>query len=167
MTLGDYDCDIRYHPGKANVVADALSRKERIKPKRVRAMSMTIQSGIKEKILEAQEEACKDENISAEMLRGLGQQMEKRTDGGWYFLDRIWVPLVGNVRSLIMDEAHTTKYSIHPGSDKMYYDLRDAYWWPGMKKDIDTYVSKCLTCAKVKAEHQKPSGLSQQPEIPE
>ncbi|GJZ12270.1 putative reverse transcriptase domain-containing protein [Tanacetum coccineum] len=81
--------------------------------------------------------------------------------------DRIWVPLVGGVRKLIMDEAYKSRYSIHPGADKMYYDLRDMYWWPGMKRDIATYVSKCLTCAKVKAEHQRPSGLLQQPEIPE
>ncbi|GJW60041.1 putative reverse transcriptase domain-containing protein [Tanacetum coccineum] len=66
-----------------------------------------------------------------------------------------------------MNEAHATRYSVHPGADKMYYDLRGLYWWPGMKKDIAMYVSKCLTCSKVKAEHQKPSGLLQQPEIPE
>ncbi|GKC77787.1 reverse transcriptase domain-containing protein [Tanacetum coccineum] len=65
-----------------------------------------------------------------------------------------------------MDEAHKSKYSVHPGADKMYYDLRDRYWWPGMKKDIAEYVSKCLTCLKVKAEHQRPSSLLQQPEIP-
>ncbi|GKB01066.1 putative reverse transcriptase domain-containing protein [Tanacetum coccineum] len=65
-----------------------------------------------------------------------------------------------------MDEAHMSKYSVHPGADKMYYDLRDRYWWRGMKKDIAEYVSKCLTCLKVKAEHQSPSGLLQQPEIP-
>ncbi|GJV85060.1 putative reverse transcriptase domain-containing protein [Tanacetum coccineum] len=65
-----------------------------------------------------------------------------------------------------MDEAHKSKYSVHPGADKMYYDLRDRYWWPGMKKDIAEYVSKCLTCLKVKAEHQRTSGLLQQPEIP-
>ncbi|GJS94811.1 putative reverse transcriptase domain-containing protein [Tanacetum coccineum] len=64
-----------------------------------------------------------------------------------------------------MDEAHRSKYSVHPGADKMYYDLRDRYWWPRMKKDIAEYVSKCLTCLKVKAEHQRPSGLLQQPEI--
>ncbi|GKD94910.1 putative reverse transcriptase domain-containing protein [Tanacetum coccineum] len=66
-----------------------------------------------------------------------------------------------------MDEAHTSRYSIHPGVDKMYHDLRDLYWWPGMKRDIAEYVSRCLTCSKIKAEHQKPSGLHQQPEIPE
>ncbi|GJV00024.1 putative reverse transcriptase domain-containing protein [Tanacetum coccineum] len=65
-----------------------------------------------------------------------------------------------------MDEAYKSKYFVHQGTDKMYYDLRDRYWWPGMKKDITEYVSKCLTCLKVKAEHQRPSGLLQQPEIP-
>ncbi|GJU11919.1 putative reverse transcriptase domain-containing protein [Tanacetum coccineum] len=75
------------------------------------------------------------------------------------------VPLKSEVRTLIMDEAYKSKYSVHPGADKMYYDLRDRYWWPGMKKDIAEYVSKCLTCLKVKAEHQRPSGLLQQPEI--
>nr|GFA16274.1 putative reverse transcriptase domain-containing protein [Tanacetum cinerariifolium] len=66
-----------------------------------------------------------------------------------------------------MDEAYTSRYSIHPGADKMYYDLRNLYWWPGMKRDIAEYVSRCLTCSKIKAEHQKPSGLLQRPEIPE
>ncbi|GKC76395.1 putative reverse transcriptase domain-containing protein [Tanacetum coccineum] len=101
------------------------------------------------------------------MLRGEDQQMEKKEDDGLYFMDQIWVPLVGIVRKLIMDEAHATRYFIHPGADKMYHNLRDMYWWPGMKRDIAMYVSKCLTCSKVKAEHQRPLGLLQQPEIPE
>ncbi|GJT79471.1 putative reverse transcriptase domain-containing protein [Tanacetum coccineum] len=137
--FSDYDCEIRYHPGKANVVADALSRKERVKPKRVRAMSMTIQSSIQEKLLAAQNEVIKEENAPVEKLCGLDQQMEKKGDGGLYFMDRIWVPLIGGVRTTIMDEAHATRYSIHPRVDKMYYDLRDMYWWSGMKKDIATY----------------------------
>ncbi|GJS76060.1 putative reverse transcriptase domain-containing protein [Tanacetum coccineum] len=102
-----------------------------------------------------------------ERLHGLDQQMEMREDGSLYFLDRIWVPLVRGMRTIIMDEAHKTGYSVHPGANKMYHDLRDMYWWPRMKTDIATYVSKCLTCVKVKAEHQRPSGLLQQPEIPE
>ncbi|GKA28746.1 putative reverse transcriptase domain-containing protein [Tanacetum coccineum] len=127
---------------------------------------MTIQSSIREKLLAAQDEATKEENVSAKMVRGLDQQMQKKEDGGLYFMDKIWIPLIGDVRTIIMDEDHATRYSIHSGADKMYYDLRDMYWWSGMKKDIATYVSKCLTCSKVKAKHQRPSGLLQQPEIP-
>ncbi|GKA34069.1 putative reverse transcriptase domain-containing protein [Tanacetum coccineum] len=138
--FSDYDCEIRYHPCKANVVADALSRKERIQPKRVRAMTMTIQSSIKDRILATQNEASEVVNAPAEMLRGLDKQMERRSDGAWYYLDRIWVPLTGDVRTLITDEAHKLKYLVHPGADKMYYDLRDMYWWPGMKKDIALYL---------------------------
>ncbi|GKA22969.1 putative reverse transcriptase domain-containing protein [Tanacetum coccineum] len=164
--FSDFDSEIRYHPGKANVVADALSRKERVKPRRVRAMDMTIQSGVKRMILAAQSEALKEENVPEERLHGLDQQMKRKEDESLYFMDRIWVPLVGGVRTIIMDEAHKTRYFVHPGADKMYYDLRDMYWWLGMKRDITTYVSKCLTCSKVKAEHQRPSGLLQQPEIP-
>ncbi|GKD32431.1 putative reverse transcriptase domain-containing protein, partial [Tanacetum coccineum] len=69
------------------------------------------------------------------------------------------------MRTLIMDEAYKSKYYVHPGADKMYYNLIDRYWWSGMKKDIAVYMSKCLTCLKVKAEHLRPSGLLQQPEI--
>nr|GEV23962.1 putative reverse transcriptase domain-containing protein [Tanacetum cinerariifolium] len=132
----DYDCEICYHPCKANVVVDALSRKERAKPRRVRAMR-------------------------------LDKQIERKEDGGLYLAERIWVLVYGNLRTLIMNEAHATRSSVHPRANKMYYDQRGLYWWPGMKKDIAMYVSKCLTCSKVKAEHQKPSGLLQQPEIPE
>ncbi|GKB80714.1 putative reverse transcriptase domain-containing protein [Tanacetum coccineum] len=131
--FSDYDCEIRYHPGKANVVADALSRKEWMKPRRARALSMTIHSSIKAKILEAQSEASKVINTPAERLRGFEKQLERKEDNGLYFVERIRVPAYGNLRTLIMNEVHTTKYSVHPGADKMYYDIRDLYWWPGMK----------------------------------
>nr|GEZ67607.1 retrotransposon protein, putative, Ty3-gypsy subclass [Tanacetum cinerariifolium] len=100
---------------------------------------MTIQSSIKDKILAAQNEAFEAVNALAEMLRGLDEQME----------------------------PHKSKYSVHPGAYKMYYDLIDMYWWPWMKKDIALYVSKCLTCSKVKAGHQRPFGLLQQLEVSE
>ncbi|GJT07191.1 putative reverse transcriptase domain-containing protein [Tanacetum coccineum] len=124
----------------------------------------TKSAGMREKIQAAQSEARKQENVIMENLHGLDQQMEKKEGESLYFIDRIWVPLVGSVRTMIMDEAHRSKYSVHPVADKMYHDLRDIYWWPGMKRDIATYVSKCLTCSKLKAEHQRPSGLLQQPE---
>ncbi|GJU96437.1 putative reverse transcriptase domain-containing protein [Tanacetum coccineum] len=152
--------------GKVNVVADSLSRKERVTPRRVRAMAMTIQCGVKSMVPASLIEAFKEENAPAERLHGLDQQMERKEDESIYFIDSIWVPLVGGVRTIIMDEAHKTRYSVHPGADKMYHDLRDIYWWSGMKRDIATYVSKCLTCSKVKVEHQRPSGLLQQPEKP-
>ncbi|GJU13113.1 putative reverse transcriptase domain-containing protein [Tanacetum coccineum] len=140
--LSDYDYEICYHPGKANVVADALSRKEREKLLRGRALVMTVYPDLTDRILRAQTEAMKEEM-------------------------RIWLSLFGGLRDLIMHESYKSKYSIYPGFDNMYQDLKKLYWWPNMKADIATYVSKCLTCAKVKAEHQKPSGLLQQPEIPE
>ncbi|GJU96642.1 putative reverse transcriptase domain-containing protein [Tanacetum coccineum] len=107
--FSDYECEIRYHPGKANVVADALSRKERVKPRRVRAMAMTIQSRVKRMILAAHSEAFKEENALAERLHGLDQQMERKEDESLYFMDRRWVSLVGGVRTIIMDEAHKTR----------------------------------------------------------
>nr|GEV75056.1 retrotransposon protein, putative, Ty3-gypsy subclass [Tanacetum cinerariifolium] len=128
--FSDYDCEIRYHPGKANAVVD--------------------------------EEASGE---SAGLQKGFDEMIERKDDGALCYLDRIWVPLKGDVRTLIMDEAHKSKYSIHLGAKKTYYDLRDRYWWLRMKKDTAVYVSRCLTYLKVKAEHQRPSGLLQQHEI--
>nr|GEV96211.1 putative reverse transcriptase domain-containing protein [Tanacetum cinerariifolium] len=164
--LSDYDCEIRYHPGKANVVADALSQKERA-PIRVRALVMTVHPSLHEQIRNAQSEAMEKKNVEAKNLGRLIKQIfEIYFDGTRYHDKRIWLPKFGGLRDLIMHESHKSKYSIHLGSDKTYQDLKQLYWWPNKKADIATYVSKCLTCAKVKAEHQKPSGLLQQPKIP-
>ncbi|GJZ34372.1 putative reverse transcriptase domain-containing protein, partial [Tanacetum coccineum] len=142
--LADYDCEIRYHPGKANVIVDALSQKKRIKPLR----------------------AIKEENIEAENLQGMEKAFKIHPDGTRCIKNRSWLPLFGNLRYLIMHESHKSKYSIHPGSEKMYQDLKKLYWWPNMKVIIAEYVGKCLTCSRVKAECQKPSNVLVQPEIP-
>ncbi|GJS24230.1 putative reverse transcriptase domain-containing protein [Tanacetum coccineum] len=177
--LSDYDCEIRYHPGKANVVANVLSRKEQNKPLWVRALVMTIGLDLPNRILEAQTEARKPENLKSEDVRGMlienskdlkksrKEKLEPCVDETLYFNNRSWLPCYGDLRTLIMHESHKSKYYVHPGSDKMYQDMKQLYWWPNMKVDIATYVSKCLTCLKVKAEHQKPSGLLVQPEIPQ
>nr|GEU89276.1 putative reverse transcriptase domain-containing protein [Tanacetum cinerariifolium] len=133
--LSDYDCEIHYHPGKGNLVADALSRKDR-EPLRVRSLVMTVHTNLHEKILEAQTEEMKEDNVKAKNLGRLFKpKFEIRSNGICCFKGRLWLSLFGGIRDMIMHESHKS--------------------------------NKCLTCAKVKAEHQNPSGLLQQPEIPE
>ncbi|GJT50930.1 putative reverse transcriptase domain-containing protein [Tanacetum coccineum] len=161
--LYDYNCEICYHPRKANVIADSLSRKE---PLRIRSLIMNLHPKLPTQILEVQTEAIKEENIKAKNLRGMDKSFESRPDGTRCIKNQSWLPLFGGLRDLIMHESHKSKYSIHSGSDKMYQDLKKLYWWPNIKAIISEYVGKCLTCSRVKAECQKPSGLLVQPEIP-
>nr|GEW09649.1 hypothetical protein [Tanacetum cinerariifolium] len=123
------DYEIRYHPGKANVVADALSWKERSR---------------------------KEKNFINKDLHGIINKLEPRAVRSLCLNNQSWIPRFGDLKALIMHESHMPKYSIHLGSDKMYQDLKKLYWWPNMKVEIATYVNKCLTYAKVKVEYQKP-----------
>ncbi|GJU97145.1 putative reverse transcriptase domain-containing protein [Tanacetum coccineum] len=144
---------------------------------------MTISLDLPKQILNAQTEARKPENIKSEDVGGMlienakfpeairEQKLEPRADGTLCLNGRSWLPCYGDLRTVIMHESTIKNTHIHPGSlggsDKMYQDMKKLYWWPNMKADIATYVNKCLTCAKVKAEHQRPSGLLVQPKIPE
>ncbi|GKF43365.1 putative reverse transcriptase domain-containing protein, partial [Tanacetum coccineum] len=121
----------------------------------------------------------KPENIKSEDVRGMlvenskdpeklrTEKLEPRTDGTLCLNERSWLPCYDDLRTVIMHESHKSKYSIHPGYDKMYQDMKKLYWWPNMKANIATYIIKCLTYAKLTAEHQRPSGLLVQPEIPQ
>nr|GEV88207.1 putative reverse transcriptase domain-containing protein [Tanacetum cinerariifolium] len=143
--LSDYDCDIRYHLEKAHVVADRLSHKERDKPLRVRALVMTISLNLPKQILKAQIEALKPENLKKEDVGGMirtdipKERLEQHADGTLCLNGRSWLPCYVDLRSVIMHESHKSKYSIHPGSEKMYQDIKKLYWWPNMKADIATY----------------------------
>ncbi|GKC13094.1 putative reverse transcriptase domain-containing protein [Tanacetum coccineum] len=140
---------------------------------------MTIGLDLPKQILNAQTEAQKLKNIKNKDVGGMlienskepeklrTEKLEPRTDGTLCLNGRSWLPCYGDLRTVIMHESHKSKYSIHLGSKKMYQDMKKLYWWPNMKANIFAYVSKCLTCSKVKAEHQRPSGLLVQPEIPQ
>ena len=163
----DYDCEIHYHPGKANVVADALSRKQPVEPIRGKCLRLTVVSSLLDMIREAQVTATQEGHMKREKIVNEYPRMERDRRGLLTRYGRVWVPYTGGNRRILMEEAHKSKFSIHPGATKMYRDLCMGYWWHGMKNDIARYVEECMTCRKVKAEHQKPHGKLQPLEIPE
>nr|GEZ73687.1 putative reverse transcriptase domain-containing protein [Tanacetum cinerariifolium] len=139
--LSDYDCEIHYHPGKGNVVADTLSQKDK-EPLRVRSLVMMVHTNLPKKILEAQTEVMKEENMKVKNLGRLLKLIFKMGSNGIRsFKGRIWLSLFGGIRDMIMHESHKSKYSIHPRSDKMYQDLKKLYWWSNMKADIATFIN--------------------------
>lgn len=165
--LKDYNCELLYHPGKANVVADALSWKEYNGNVRASFSRIDVVSSLLEKIKTAQAEASLEANLKSEVMSKQHLQLTEDGRGLKLFQGRIWVPKIGGCRELLLEESHKSKYSIHPGSTKMYRDLKLNYWWPVMKLDVASYVERCITCLQVKAGHQRPYGSLQSLEIPE
>ncbi|XP_017647983.1 uncharacterized protein LOC108488201 [Gossypium arboreum] len=168
--LKDYDCVIDYHPGRANVVVEALSRKAVIE---LRAMfarlsitddgSLLAELKVKlvmfDKIRSAQLEDDKLLKKREMVQNGTAENFSIDDCGCLRFRNRICIPNTSMLKELILREAHDSSFAMHPEGTKMYRDLRELYWWPGMKRDIVEFVSKCLTGQRVKAEHQVPIGL--------
>ncbi|WVZ75902.1 hypothetical protein U9M48_023921 [Paspalum notatum var. saurae] len=157
--IKDYDLEIHYHPGKANVVADALSRKS--------YANMALGFQMLPELCEEFEKDEKLQEIRESVKKGEAPDFKEDEQATLWYKNRICVPNVDNIRKLILSEAHDTAYSIHPGSTKMYYDLKERFWWPGMKRAVAEYVAVCDTCQRVKAEHQRPAGLLQPLKVPE
>ena len=187
--IKDYDMRLHYHPGKANAVADPLSRKsyvntliagglpqnlvDSLRDLRLEIVprgfvaTLDIQSTLTERIRDAQKTDKEIAEIKEKMSNRKAKGFREDEHGTLWFEDHTYVRNDPEVRKLILQEAHDSPYSIHPGNTKMYLDLKESFWWIGMKKDIAEYVAVCDVCQRVKAEHQKPAGLLQPLPIPE
>ena len=188
--IKDYECTIEYHPGKANVVADARRPMSSLShlgvvhlPRLIELRSLGVglelrDSGVLlatfhvrlvliDRIRELQIQDPQIVKLRGKVEYGQRGDLSLREDGTMVMGQRLCVPYVGDVRREIMEEAHSSAYAMHPGSTKMYHTLKEHYWLKGMKRDIVEFVSRCLTCQQVKAEHQKPAGLLQSLSIPQ
>ena len=190
--ISDYDLEISYHEGRANVVADALSRKsnhsvatlitseelskefermnlEIIKKGELEAKlgALSIQPTFFEEIMIKQMDDPKLIKLREQASEGKAEGFTIHEDGSLRFKGRWCVPEgCDSLKDTLLNEAHSSRYSVHPGGDKMYQDLKGMFWWSGMKKNIAEFDSKCLTCQKVKSEHLRPAGLLQRLEVP-
>ena len=184
--IKDYDCTIEYHPGKANVVADALSRRPESSLSHMRSGYLPLLVDLRALgvILEVEDSGALlamfhvrpllvDQILAGKSLdpqiiklkeeieKGKKAEFQIRDDGMIVKGQRMCVLEYGELKRDIMEEAHSSAYAMHPGSTKMYRTLKDHYWWRGMKREIAEFVSKCLTCQQIKIKHQKPAGLLQ------
>jgi hypothetical protein len=187
--IKDYDLEIHYHPGKANLVADALSRKEHVHSDVVtqlpdvvvgdfrrlnlgivthtKGVTIELEPTLEQEIRKGQVGDAKIQEIKDLVTKGRGPEFTEDEQGTIWFKNRISVPDIDNLRETILKEAHDSVYSIHPGSTKMYQDLKQKYWWYGLKRDAAAHVAMCDVCQRVKAEHQRPAGLLHPLKIPE
>jgi hypothetical protein len=186
--IKDYDLEVHYHLGKANVVADALSRKNHcncltVKPmdhslchelerlnieivQQGRLTNITVESTIKDQIISAQKKNLGIAYIKEKVRSGQQTDFSIDDTNVLLFKNRLVVPKVPGLRQLILDEAHNTRFSIHPGSNKMYQDLKQRFWWTKMKIENARYVARCDTCRRVKVVRLKPAGMLQPLPIP-
>jgi hypothetical protein len=184
-----YDLEIHYHPGKANLVVDGLSRKEHVHsvivaelPDEIIEDFMRLNLGIvahtegviidveptlEQEIRKGQIGDAKIQVIKDLITKGRGPEFTEDEQGTVWFKDRICVPEIDNLCETILKEAHDSDYSIHPGSTKMYQDLKQKYWWYLLKRDTAAHVAMCDVCQRVKVEHQRPTGLLHPLKVPE
>ncbi|KAL5571687.1 hypothetical protein UlMin_021284 [Ulmus minor] len=120
--------------------------------------TLTLQPTIFDGIKGAQELDPQLLKLKEQVLEGKNVEFSVSTDEIMHFKGRLCIPSDAQLKEQLLSEAHTTPYSVHPGATKMYQDLKERFWWSGMKKEVAEYVAKCLTCQKVKAEHQRPRG---------